>query len=44
MDDPVTTLDLSSEGNPLRRLLLRVKGGLVGEFVFVFHGVPPCEV
>jgi hypothetical protein len=30
-----------SEGNPLRRLLLRVKGGLAGEFVLVFHGMPP---
>ena len=27
----------------MRRLLLRVKGGLVGEFVFVFHGRPPVE-
>ena len=32
-----------SEGYPLRRLLLRVKGGLVGEFVFGFHGRPPEE-
>jgi hypothetical protein len=27
VDDPVTFLTWVSEGNPLRRLLLRVKGG-----------------
>jgi hypothetical protein len=40
VDDPVTALTCASEGNPLRRLLLRVKGGLIGEFVLVFHGEP----
>jgi hypothetical protein len=30
-----------SDGYPLRRLLLRLKGGLVGELVCVFHGIPP---
>ena len=32
-----------SDGNPLRRLRLRLKGGLVGKFVFGLHGTPPVE-
>src|SRR5260370_35630920 len=41
---PCTTrrprLTCDADGNPLRRLLLRSKGGLVGVEV-VLHGVPP---
>ena len=39
-----TALDLCSEGNPRRRLLLGVEGGDVGKFVLVFHGEAPREV
>ena len=41
MNDAVAALHVRFEGNPLRRLLLRVKGGLASEFVFVLHGAPP---
>src|SRR5579871_3380264 len=36
----VPRLTCVSEGNPLRRLLLRVKGRVVGEFVLISHGEP----
>ena len=43
MPGPETALYTFVEGN-LLRCLLRLKGGLIGEFILVLHSVPPGEV